>query len=80
MLITALEKEREQIYEQGIEEGKSMLITSLEKEREQIYEKGIEKGKYEDAKIMFAKGMSISLVSEITGIPEEKLLKLKSDM
>jgi len=54
-----------------------MLITALKKERNQLIEQGIEKGKIEDAKIMLAKGMPISLISEITGFSEEMILKLK---
>ena len=76
-------QELEHVYKDA-EEVRAMLITALEKEREQIFkqgiEKGIEKGKYEDAKIMFAKGMSVSLVSEITGLPEKELLKLQSKL
>ena len=68
MLITALEKEREELYARGMEKG-------LEKG----LEKGVEKEKIEAAKIMFAKGMSISLISEITGLSEKELLKLQSE-
>jgi len=54
MLITALEKERKELYqkglEKGIEEGRTMLITALEKERKELYQKGLEKG-IEEGKI-----------------------------
>jgi predicted transposase/invertase (TIGR01784 family) len=61
MLITALEKEREKIFKEGIEKG---------------VEKGIEKGKIDTAKTMHTKGMSISLISEVTGLSEERLLQI----
>lgn len=71
----------EHIYEKT-EEVKTMLITALEKERKKLFEdgmeKGIEKGTIETAKRMHAKGMSISFISEVTRISEEKLLKILS--
>lgn len=63
MLITALEKEKQQIYHNGHLEGK----------REGHFE-----GKIEAAQAMFAKGMEIELIAEITNLPEAQLKTLLS--
>lgn len=65
MLITALEKERKELFEKGMEKG---------------MEKGIERGKIEDAKAMIARGLSVSLIAEITGLAEGVIIRLKSDI
>jgi len=81
MLITALEKERKELYQRGLIDGvEEGILKGIREGREEGIEQGIEQGKLEDAKIMFAKGMSLSLVSEITGLAEEKLLKLQPDL
>lgn len=64
MLITALEREREQTYQKGKVEGKM---------------EGRIEGKIEDAKVMLSKGMDISLISEITDLSTGKILQLKSE-
>ncbi len=66
MLITALEKEKQQIYHNGRVEGK----------REGRVE-GKKEGKIESARGMLAKGMEVELIAEITGLPETQLLQLK---
>ena len=74
------------------EEVKMMLVTALERERQQIYQNGLreweQKGKregrieekIETAKAMLAKGMEMTLISEITNLPEAQLLELKEGL
>ena len=67
MLVTALERERERIFQNGLREG----------ERKGLRE-GEQKGRIETAKAMLARGMEISLISEITNLPKAQLLQLKN--
>ena len=74
------------------EEVKTMLVTALEREREQIFQNGLREGeqkgkqegrieeKIETAKAMLAKGMEMTLISEITNLPEAQLLELKDGL
>ncbi len=68
MLVTALEKERERFFQNGLREGE-------QKGRVE----GEQKGRIETAKVMLAKGMEITLISEITNLPEAQLLQLKAN-
>ena len=81
----------ESIY-QNEEEVKTMLVTALERERQQIFQNGLregeqkgriegeQKGRIETAKAMLAKGMEMTLISEITNLPEAQLLQLKDGL
>ena len=68
------------------EEVKTMLVTALERERKQIFQNGLREGeqkgrieeKIETAKAMLAKGMEMTLISEITNLSETQLLQLKN--
>ena len=72
------------------EEVKTMLVTALERERQQIFQNGLREGKQEGkqegrieekietAKAMLAKGMEMTLISEITNLPETQLAELKN--
>ena len=70
------------------EEVKTMLVTALERERERFFQNGLREGeqkgriegKIEAARAMLAKGMEITLISEITNLPEEQLLQLKDEV
>ena len=62
------------------EEVKMMLVTALEREKQQIFQNGLLEGKIEAAQAMLAKGMEITLISEITNLPEERLLQLKDEV
>ena len=70
----------ESIY-QNEEEVKTMLVTALERERQRFFQNGLregeQKGRIETAKAMLAKGMEITLIAEITNLPEAQLLQLK---
>ena len=78
----------ESIY-RNEEEVKTMLVTALERERQQIFQSGLredkqegllegeQKGRIETAKAMLAKGMEMTLISEITNLPEAQLLELR---
>ncbi len=70
MLVTALERERRQIFQEGLLEGKQEGL--LEGKQE-----GRIEGKVETAKAMLAKGMEMTLISEITNLPEAQLSQLK---
>ena len=75
MLVTALEREREQIFQNGLREGKQEGL--LEGKQEGLLE-GEQKGRIETAKAMLAKGMEMTVISEITNLPEAQLSQLKN--
>ena len=75
MLVTALERERQRFFQNGLREGKQEGL--LEGKQEGLLE-GEQKGRIETAKAMLAKGMEITLISEITNLPEAQLLQLKN--
>ncbi len=77
MLVTALEKERERFFQNGLREGKQEGL--LEGEQKGRIE-GEQRGRIETAKVMLAKGMEITLISEITNLPEAQLLQLKDGL
>ena len=85
MLVTALEKERERFFQNGLREGKQEgLLEGEQKGRVEGEQKGRvegeQKGRIETAKVMLAKGMEITLISEITNLPEAQLLQLKDSL
>ena len=73
MLITALEKEKQQIYHNGHLEGKRE--GHLEGKRE-----GKREGKIETAQAMLSRGMEIKLIAEITELSQAQLLQLKAQL
>ncbi|MYE91474.1 Rpn family recombination-promoting nuclease/putative transposase [Candidatus Poribacteria bacterium] len=77
MLVTALEREREQIFQNGLREGeqKGKQEGLLEGKQE-----GRIEGRIETAKAMLAKGMEMTLISEITNLPEAQLLELRDGL
>ncbi len=77
MLVTALEKERQRFFQNGLREGKQEGL--LEGEQKGKQEGRIEE-KIETAKAMLAKGMEMTLISEITNLPEAQLLQLKEEL
>ena len=77
MLITALEKEKQQIYHNGHMEGRRE--GHLEGKKEGHLE-GKREGKIETAQAMLAKGMEIGLIAEITELSQEQLLQLKAQL
>ena len=89
MLVTALEREREQIFQNGLREGeqKGKQEGLLEGEQKGKQEGRIEgkqegriEGRIETAKAMLAKGMEMTLISEITNLPEGQLLELRDGL
>ena len=85
MLVTALEKERQQIFQNGLLEGEQKgRIEGEQKGRIEGEQKGRiegeQKGRIETAKAMLAKGMEMALISEITNLPEARLLQLKDGL
>ena len=77
MLVTALERERQQIFQNGLREGEQK--GRIEGEQKGRIE-GEQKGRIEAAKAMLAKGMEMTLISEITNLPEAQLLQLKEEL
>ena len=77
MLVTALERERERIFQNGLLEGKQE--GRIEGKQEGRIE-GKQEGRIETAKAMLAKGMEMTLISEITNLPEAQLLQLKDGL
>lgn len=61
-----------------------MLETLIQEERKQLYEEGkaqgIMQGKIEDAKRMLAKDLPLELIAEITGLSEETIIQLKTEL
>ena len=97
MLVTALERERQQIFQNGLREGerKGKQEGLLEGKQEGLLEgkqegllegeqkgllEGEQKGRIETAKAMLAKGMEMTLISEITNLPEAQLLELRDEL
>ena len=85
MLVTALEKERERFFQNGLREGEQKgRIEGEQKGRIEGEQKGRvegeQKGRIETAKVMLAKGMEITLISEITNLSEAQLLQLKDSL
>ncbi len=96
MLVAALERERQQIFQNGLLEGKQEgllegkqegllegkqegLLEGEQKGRIEGKQEGLLEGRIEAAKAMLAKGMEITLISEITNLPEAQLLQLKDE-
>ena len=81
MLVTALERERERFFQNGLREGeqKGKQEGLLEGKQEGLRE-GEQKGRIETAKAMLAKGMEMTLISEITNLPEAQLLELRDGL
>lgn len=52
----------------------------MEKGIEQGIEKGLEKAKIEDARRMLEKSLDDHLILDITGLPEEKLARIKEEL
>ena len=85
MLVTALERERQQFFQNGLREGEQKGRTEgkqeglLEGKQEGLLE-GKQEGRIEAAKAMLAKGMELTLISEITNLPETQLSQLKNEI
>ena len=75
MLVTALERERQRFFQNGLREGKQ---EGLREGKQEGLLEGEQKGRIETAKAMLAKGMEMTLISEITNLPEAQLLQLKN--
>ena len=109
MLVTALERERQQIFQNGLREGEQKgkqeglregeqkgkqeglregeqkgkqegLREGEQKGKQEGLREGEQKGRIETAKAMLAKGMEMTLISEITNLSEVQLLKLRDGL
>lgn len=85
MLVTALEREREQIFQNGLREGEQRgkqegLREGEQRGKQEGLREGEQRGRIETAKAMLAKGMEITLISEITNLSETQLLQLKDGL
>ena len=64
MLVTALERERQQIFQNGLREGKQEgLLEGEQKGKQEGLLEGEQKGRIETAKAMLAKGMEMTLIT-----------------
>ncbi len=85
MLVSALEEDRRKVFQSGLREGeqKGKQEGLLEGKQEGLLE-GEQKGrieeKIENAKAMLAKGMELPSISEITRLPESRLMELKDEL
>lgn len=77
MLVAALERERQRFFQNGLREGKQ---EGLREGKQEGLREGEQKGRLEAAKAMLAKGMEMTLISEITNLPEAQLLQLKNGL
>jgi predicted transposase/invertase (TIGR01784 family) len=65
-----------------------MLIEALEKEKREVYKKAKREGrregkrenKTETARKMIAKGFDLPLISELIGLSDDAIIKLKQEM
>ena len=85
MLVTALERERERFFQNGLRKGEQKgkqegLREGEQKGRVEGKQEGLLEGRIEAAKTMLAKKMEMSLISEITNLPEAQLLQLKNTL
>ena len=85
MLVTALEKERQRFFQNGLREGEQKgkqegLLEGEQKGKQEGLLEGEQKGRIETAKAMLAKGMEMTLISEITNLSEAQLLELRDGL
>ncbi|MBX2998494.1 MAG: hypothetical protein KF893_08305, partial [Caldilineaceae bacterium] len=69
MLITALAREKERHYQQGIEQG-------IEQGREQGIEEGREEGRMEIVLAMFMRGFDLTVIADITGRTVDEIQRI----
>ena len=81
MLVSALEEDRRKVFQSGLREGeqKGKQEGLLEGEQKGRIE-GKQEGKIETAKAMLAKGMELPSISEITRLPESRLMELRDEL
>ena len=77
MLVTALEKERQRFFQNGLREGEQK---GKQEGRIEGKQEGRIEGRIETAKAMLAKGMEMTLISEITNLSEAQLLQLRDEL
>jgi len=81
MLVTALERDRQRFFQNGLREGRQEgKQEGLREGKQEGLREGEQRGRIETAKAMLAKGMEITLISEITNLPETQLLQLKDGL
>ncbi len=57
-----------------------MLITALKREKQEYYERGKLEDKHDVAIKMLVKGFELELISELTGLSDQEILRLKHDL
>ncbi len=97
MLVSALEEDRQKVFQSGLLEGKEEgrlegkqegllegkqegLLEGEQKGRIEGKQEGRIEEKIENAKAMLAKGMELPSISEITRLPESRLMELKDEL
>jgi predicted transposase/invertase (TIGR01784 family) len=79
MLITSLQKERKELEKELEKEFEQKFEQKLKSELEKNYEKAKLEERLNTVKTMIAKGFDVTLIAEITGLPQETILALKVD-
>ena len=69
MLITAIKREKHEIYQQGIAQGIAQGIELGKKERD-----------IEMVKMMLLKGMDVPMISDVIGLSKEQVLEIKAKL
>ncbi|MCI0493642.1 Rpn family recombination-promoting nuclease/putative transposase [candidate division KSB1 bacterium] len=81
MLISALEKQRQETYKKGLIDGMEQGIEKgIEKGIAKGLKQGIEKEKIAVARKMLFQGLEIPFIVQMTGLSEEEVSKLKVDL
>ena len=93
MLVSALEEDRRKVFQSGLREGEQKgkqegLLEGKQEGRLEGKQEGLLEGeqkgrieeKIENAKAMLAKGMELPSISEITRLPESRLMELRDEL
>ena len=70
MLVTAIQEERQRVFQNGLREGEA-------KGKQEGLREGEQKGRIESAKEMLAEGMEVDLISRMTKLPASQILQLR---
>jgi hypothetical protein len=61
-------------------EVQEMLITAIKREKQEYYDRGKQEKEHQVAIKMLAKGFEIELISELTGLTDHEILRLKDEL
>jgi predicted transposase/invertase (TIGR01784 family) len=81
MLITAMEKQREEIFKKGLVKGLEQGIEKgIEKGLKKGLKQGSEKEKIAIARNLLAEGLEVQFIAQVTGLSETAVLELKGKL